>query len=62
MVTIADCPPGDRAEIERCIETHRCALVVRVGALLGSEASRYMLWHRKVYGALPAYDRVPVER
>lgn len=56
--SLQDCPPADHAELAAAIVSHGGALVLRIGALLGSEAQRYMLHHRKTYGYLPPYDQV----
>ena len=55
---LTDAPERDREEIERYIESHGGAIVLRVGDKIGSDAKAAMLAHRKQHGELPPFDHV----
>ena len=55
---LTDAPERDREEIERYIESHGGAIVLRVGDKIGSDAQAAMLAHRKQHGELPPFDHV----
>lgn len=58
---LTDAPERDREEIERYIESHGGAIVLRVGDKIGSDAKAAMLTHHKRHGELPPFDHVWIE-
>lgn len=58
---ITDAPEQDWPEIQRMIDSHGSALVLRYEDKLGSDAKAALLAYHKEHDTLPPYDIVLIE-